>query len=331
MNDLRKKSNVFETATVDTNIYFIEKSEPTSKYFLIDGDLKSREERIFEMNDEFVFNLKDENIIIKKIEGSNNIIDEFCEIWQGLIAYGTKEQPREFTSNRKETKFHRKLLYGGDISKYNIVWSGEYLKYGDWLHRPRPSYIFDNEKILVQRIRNPKLINRLVCAIDSSGFINGTGSSNILLKDKIENPSLKYLLSLLNSKLINYWFSYYFIDVNIKPEQLRKIPLKTIDSERQFISIVDKILLAKEKNPEADISKEEKQLDEMVYKLYQLTYDEVLVIDKEFENQMSREEYEKLDFGFVYEQPEETEIISKPIAKKSRRGKSFEGIQDLEL
>lgn len=41
--------NVFETATVDTNIYFIEKSKPSAKYFLIDGDLSKRDERIFEM------------------------------------------------------------------------------------------------------------------------------------------------------------------------------------------------------------------------------------------------------------------------------------------
>lgn len=271
--------NVFETATVDTNIYFIEKSKPSSKYFLIDGDLNSRKERIFEMNDEYVFNLKDENIIVKKIENSNKTLDEFCEIWQGLIAYGSKNQPRKFTSDRKETKFHRKLLYGGDISKYNIVWSGEYLKYGDWLHRPRPRYIYDNEKILIQRIRNPQLKNRLVCAIDSSGFINGTGSSNILLKDKIKNPSLKYLLSLLNSKLINYWFSYYFIDVNIKPEQLRKIPIKTTNSEKQFVSIVERVISAKKENAKADTSELEKKIDKMVYELYGLTEEEIKIVE----------------------------------------------------
>jgi len=271
--------NVFETATVDTNIYFIEKSTPSSTYFLIEGDLKSRVERTFDMNDEFVFNLKDENAIVKKIEKANKTLDDICEVWQGLIAYGSKSQPREFTSDRKETKFHRKLLYGGDISKFNIVWSGEYLKYGDWLHRPRPSYIYDNEKILVQRIRNPQLKTRLVCAVDSFGYINGTGCSNILLKDKVKRPSLKYLLSLLNSKLINYWFSYYFIDVNIKPEQLRKIPIKIPDSEKPFESIVEKIESAKEENAKTDTRALEKQLNAMVYKLYELSEEEIKIIE----------------------------------------------------
>lgn len=324
--------NVFETATVDTNVYFIEKSKPSSKYFLIDGDLKSREERIFEMNDEFVFNLKEENIIVKKIESHIRTLDEFCEIWQGLIAYGKKDQPREFTSDIKETEFHRKLLYGGDISKYNIVWSGEYLKYGDWLHRPRPSYIYDKEKILVQRIRNPKLKNRLVGAIDNKGFINGTGSSNILLKDNIKNPSLKYLLCLINSKLINYWFSFYFIDVNIKPEQLRKIPIKTIKSAKEFVSIVDKIISAKEKNPKEDTTELEDQIDVMVYKLYNLTYDEVLVVDKNFGNQMSKGNYEKLNYGFEYTELPTAAITTNTNTqtKKQRKGRTI-SLEDLDL
>lgn len=239
--------NVFETATVDTNIYFIKNSPPSpaSKYFLIDGDLRSKAEMSLEINDEFVFNLKDKNQIIRTIENNKIQLDEYCEIWQGLIAYGAKNQPREYTSEKKETSTHRKLLYGGDISKYGIEWSGEFLNYGDWLHRPRPSYIFDKPKILVQRIRNPKLKTRLVCTIDTDGFLNGTGLSNILLKEKENSPSLKFLLAILNSKLINYWFSYYYIDVNIKPEQLRKIPISNTDKTKAFETLVDHVLLLK--------------------------------------------------------------------------------------
>ncbi|MBL1123414.1 MAG: hypothetical protein D8M26_11030 [Ignavibacteriae bacterium] len=285
--------NVFETATVDTNIYFIQYSQPSSKYFLIEGDLKSKKEKVFDIDDNYVFNLKDENSIIKKIEISKTTINDFCEVWQGLIAYGSKKQKRIYTSFKKETESHRKLLYGGDISKYTISWSGEYLKYGDWLHRPRPNYIFDNEKILVQRIRNPQLKIRLVCAIDEKKYINGTGSSNILLNDNLNQPSLKFLLALLNSKLLNYWFSYYFIDVNIKPEQLRKIPVKITPNENPFVHLVEEIILSKKSNPEADTKHLENQLDIMVYKLYNLTYEEVKIIDPFIDKIISEKEYEQ--------------------------------------
>ena len=284
--------NVFETATVDTNIYFIQNAKSSPTYFLIDGNLESKEERIFEITRDYVFNLKDENPLVKKIENMKKNLADFCEIWQGLIAYGSKDQPREFTSEKRETEFHRKLLYGGDISKFGIVWSGEYLKYGDWLHRPRPSYIFDNEKILVQRIRNPKLKNRLVGAIDIDGFINGTGSSNILLKTEAFDISLGYLLALINSKLINYWFSYYYIDVNIKPEQLRTIPIKKSNNENLIVSIVNTVIEVKKANSQTDTTHLEQQIDNLVYKLYDLTYDEVKVVDPDFG--LSVEEYANL-------------------------------------
>jgi hypothetical protein len=138
---------------------------------------------------------------------------------------------------------------------------------------------FDREKILVQRIRNPQLKTRLVCAFDENCYINGTGLSNILLRDKVKDSSLKFLVALLNSSLINYWFSYYFIDVNIKPEQLRKIPVKIPYDPRIFVNLVDKILIARNADPNADISKLEKQIDELVYKLYDLTEEEIKIVE----------------------------------------------------
>jgi len=197
--------------------------------------------------------------------------DDF-EIWQGLIAYGSKSQKRIWSSEKKETQFHRKLLYGGDIGKYFINWSGEYLKYGNWLHRPRPSYIYDKPKILVQRIRNPQLKNRIIAALDEDKYINGTGSSNIV-ENKKSKYDLKFILAVINSELINFWFKNYFNDVNIKPEQLRKIPIINGEiNQKPFISIVDKLMSAKSDDTKANTSSRERQLDIMVYHLYNLTF-----------------------------------------------------------
>ena len=61
------------------------------------------------------------------------------------------------------------------------------------------------------------------------------------------------------------------------------------------ITIADKILSIKAGNTKADTSVFEKQLDEMVYKLYELTYEEVKVIDSDF--WLSDEEYSILKIG----------------------------------
>jgi type I restriction-modification system DNA methylase subunit len=273
--------DIFASATVDTMITILQvnKGNKLKKYKFVENDLKSFHILDFNTNDDSILCSKT-NPIIQKIERAGVVLGSIVEIWQGLIAYAGKDQPRIWTSTEKETEYHRKLLYGRDISKYSITWSGEYLKYGEWLHRPRPSYIFDKEKILVQRIRNPKLKTRLVCAYDIDSYINGTGLSNIVLLDQYKDIySLKYIIGILNSKLINYWFSYYFIDVNIKPEQLRKIPLPKAKTNQEIISLVEKIQSDKQNSPDADTSATEREIDHIVYELYGLTPDEIAVIE----------------------------------------------------
>ena len=274
--------DIFASATVDTMITILQvnKGNKLKKYKFVEDDLKSFHILDFNTNDDSILCSKT-NPIIQKIERAGVVLGSIAEIWQGLIAYAGKDQPRIWTSTEKETEYHRKLLYGRDISKYSITWSGEYLKYGEWLHRPRPSYIFDKEKILVQRIRNPKLQTRLVCAYDIDGYINGTGLSNIVLLNQYQDIySLKYIIGILNSKLINYWFSYYFVDVNIKPEQLRKIPLPETKTNQEIILFVEQILSIKRKASDADTSAIEREIDQKVYELYDLTSEEITMIEQ---------------------------------------------------
>jgi hypothetical protein len=54
--------------------------------------------------------------------------------------------------------------------------------------------------------------------------------------------------------------------------------------------LIDKILAAKAADPKADTSRFERQIDSLVYRLYNLTWDEVRVIEPEFS--MSKAEYE---------------------------------------
>ena len=51
----------------------------------------------------------------------------------------------------------------------------------------------------------------------------------------------------------------------------------------------------KKNNPKADTSFLEKQIDIGVYKLYNLTYDEVKIIDPEIEKIISEKDYEKFE------------------------------------
>jgi adenine-specific DNA-methyltransferase len=103
---------------------------------------------------------------------------------------------------------------------------------------------------------------------------------------------MKYLTGLLNSKLIAFWLRHkgkmQGNNYQIDKEPLLNIPLPSImppimpQNQRlvnQIISLVDQILSAKKQNPEADTSKLEKEIDKLVYKLYNLTEEEIKIIE----------------------------------------------------
>jgi adenine-specific DNA-methyltransferase len=94
---------------------------------------------------------------------------------------------------------------------------------------------------------------------------------------------LKYILALLNSKLFYSWFYHKgkrkgeSLELYLIP--LSETPIKIADSkiQTQFEGVVDKVLLAKKKNK--DTSDLEKQIDEMVYGLYELTEEQIKIVE----------------------------------------------------
>lgn len=277
--------DVFNEATVDNNVYVIKKEKSSSQSFTILnekldtvglGNMEST-------SNDIQINLRSKPKLIEKIEDTSIRLSDVIDVWRGMSAYGAANPEKPYNSQRAETEFHRPLLNGGDIGKYSIKWAGEFIKYGDWLHRARPSFIYDRPHILIQRIRNPRLKERIIATYDDKKFISSDGLSNLIIKSDRENvPFLKALTAILNSRLINYWFSFYYFDVNIKPEQLRQIPLREMNKKFQDLIIkqVDEAIKIKAVDPKSNISKIENEIDQLVYQLYGLTKDEIKIVEE---------------------------------------------------
>jgi adenine-specific DNA-methyltransferase len=60
------------------------------------------------------------------------------------------------------------------------------------------------------------------------------------------------------------------------------VPVKEINGqdEYQFQTLYDKIIAAKRANPNADITAHEVEIDQMVYGLYGLTKEEIVIVEK---------------------------------------------------
>jgi len=109
---------------------------------------------------------------------------------------------------------------------------------------------------------------------------------------------IKYILAILNSKLCFHWLYLKgkrkgeTLELYVAP--LKQIPIKICDLRIQYKieNYVDKILEIKNNNPHSDTSSIEKELDILIYRLYDLTFDEVKVIDPDFN--LNEQEYEAI-------------------------------------
>jgi adenine-specific DNA-methyltransferase len=105
---------------------------------------------------------------------------------------------------------------------------------------------------------------------------------------------LKFILGLLNSRLLNYYFQWLNPEkgealAEIKKEHVENLVIKAISEKQQnkIIEIVDKILAITKSsdyldNPtkKEEAKEYEKQIDQMVYKLYDLTKEEIVMIEQ---------------------------------------------------
>jgi hypothetical protein len=161
------------------------------------------------------------------------------------------------------------------------------------LHRPRNSKIFESkEKILV-----PYRSKKNTFAFSDKPIYSSRDVFYITLKKDCKNVGIKYLLGILNSNLMFFWLNNRgkkkgdTLELYVTP--LSEIPIKTSSNQKRLIELVDKILKLKKSNQ--DSLSEEQQIDNLVYKLYNLTYAEVLIIEPEFSERMSKSAYEVLE------------------------------------
>lgn len=258
-------------------------------------------------------------------------LDENFSVFQGIVTGNNPafifDSEAEALSNGIDKELLHSLCHGRDIERYAVRSRERRILYVDssinlstypntekWLltfkeeldkrnqgksdiiawnslHRPRVKSELDlKEKILVQNTRNEALKTR-ICAVLDDKSVYGSQGVNFIIPNDV-HASLRYLLGILDSTLINYLFATRFLNLAIKAEYLKqlRIPIPSAVILKQLESLVSKVLELKKVNIEADTTSLEYQIDFLVYHLYGLTYDEVLIVDPE--TPISREEYE---------------------------------------
>lgn len=236
----------------------------------------------------------DSNRIKNKIRKLNKISD-YYNLKNGLNPGNIKNI---LISSDKFTNNHKPIIWGKNISKYSIIWSGDYVNYDQTIINSltlnditskkgmnkqnkidfalRSKDLFEAKKIVVR-----KTGDSLISSLDNSNYYFDTLVHGIYEKDK--NYPLEYLLGILNSKPSTYFYRSLHdikgkVFAKISLDNLSSFPIPSIQSyPKNFIDLVNKIIENKKQN--IDTSDLEKQIDKMVYDLYELTPDEIAVIE----------------------------------------------------
>ena len=215
-----------------------------------------------------------------KILKVHNKLEYYCsDIIEGIVAH-------KHLIHLEPIKNSKPLVVGKTIKKYylgninkNILWDKKLI------HRPRSDYVWEAEKkIVIQRISGGT--KPLKAAIDKTKQLTFASVNNLLLKNQY-TQHYEYILCLINSNLLNWFYSNNFsnkseLTVNISKTYLEKLPIPDIDANdnSKFINLVDQILTTKKVNPQADIIALETEIDQLVYELYGLTKEEISIIEE---------------------------------------------------
>lgn len=308
---------VFESADVDSSILIYNK-DTNAPYVTLSESIDKEDFKTIKTlpcsvllkENDFVINIERykndsfADVMIKIESNTKQLSKEYADVKAGLQAYevgkGTPPQTKEMKKSRiyhsleKKDETYYKYIDGVDVKRYGLTWnSGEYLKYGRNLAAPRKWELFSTPRILVRQIPSKPPYCILACYTEET-FLNDRNSMNII---NIKcNPLC--LLGILNSRAISFWFEHKFgklqrgLFPQFKINELAAFPIPEVSLKQEalLVRLVSKQLNRSDNSIEIDENQLDGQIDFLVYHLYGLTYDEVLIVDPD--TPISREEYE---------------------------------------
>jgi len=319
---------VFPKVTVDTEIVVLERSDPKNwkpRVLVVEspsalssgtagpGVVQLRHaQNMWQDGDGNVINIflsPHDEALARKCRTQGTPLSVLCTINVGIKPYqvGKGKPPqtrstvdqRPYDADRRIDRTYRAYLRGSDIQRYEIVpVEPRYMKYGPWLAEPRPAARFDAPVKLLMRQTG----DSLVAAIDSQQYLC-LNNMHVIVPNAAQ-PAPEYLLAILNSRLLNWYYHTLNPEVGealaeVKKTNVARLPIRTPDfatsAERsrhdRLVALVQQMLdlhkeLAAAKTPAAQtalqrqIDATDRQIDQLVYQLYGLTDEEIHIVEE---------------------------------------------------
>jgi hypothetical protein len=288
---------VFDEAVVDCDIVFYDKNNNKKISLNIndaDKQINSNQISVATLLSQNIINshlTENQYNLIQKLNSDTEQLKNIVTTKNGVKPYEVgKGNPKQtkatlsekpFTKSTKVDNTFVPLIGGSDFHRYTLKWNKDnYISYGPWLAAPRDAEIFDKDEKIIVRQTSDKLIATII----QKGFVM-RNNTHILLSDK-PDYKLKYILALLNSKLFD--FIYWTINpekgealAEVKAMHLDQLRIKLADNaiQEKMETFVDQILIKKAQDQSADTTDLENQIDQLVYQLYELTEEEIAIVE----------------------------------------------------
>jgi len=239
----------------------------------------------------------DKNILnlIDKLK-QNSKLNQFFDVSQGYIPYRRSDLikkygnekgeaimlNRSWHSNVKLNEEYKEEIWGQSITKYDHKHTGSFVKYGKHLATYIDIKYFNQKRILIREITNPNII---ACLIEEE-FVNDPQLINIIPNDS--SPDLEFLWALLNSN-VGTFYHFHSSPKAIKGSfpkiliyDVNNFPIPSLDDTDTYTSIINVsklIITLKKQIKDVDTTIQENLLNNLVYKVYNLTEDEIEIIN----------------------------------------------------
>ena len=281
---------VFEDATIGTTIIVGEiKSNEKTKIIRIDNEKKEHLIQKIKLNkgtDTWDVSFDDASkSVTNKMLNNSKLMGELVEMSKGMVVKNRKDVLTE-KSSRNSLPF----LLGNCMNRYTY----HYDKYADY----KKLEIIGGTRDFIKQTTIPRLLIRRTGKSLCSTYSNEPelieSTLYILRSSKID---LKYLLGLLNSKVLSYYLSKRLVTNSqgfpqILMGQLEQLPIVKANEKNQdeIINLVNQLLeLNKEKTDtklqskvlqiETKIDFCENRINQIVYQLYGLTKEEIEIVE----------------------------------------------------
>ncbi len=237
--------------------------------------------------------------IIEKLLFNARPLGNICHIRQ-CIKTGNNEKYVKSSNVVLEAPW-KPTLSGRSIRRYATVERNLYVKYGPWLARNwKNKSFYETPKIVVRETGK-----RITATLDLEHRYVLSTLYSVYPESTNDSLSLSYLLGIINSELATYFMRIIALDLTkgaftkVRTNQLARLPIRTIDfsdpadvaRHDQMVELVEAMLSLHQRLAEAktaydkrgiqrQIDATDRQIDRLVYELYELTEEEIGIVEE---------------------------------------------------